>query len=93
MRTTDSFFQENSKEDTNRQLEAPIVRNNLSLHDQEVDSRQLSNQEEEEHNKSMVKAKIHDLTIYTLLDACGIGPQGYMVNYIHADVVQKIKDH
>ena len=26
-----------------------------------------------------------------LLDACSTGPEGYIVNYIHPDVVQQIK--
>ena len=46
-----------------------------------------------EHNKPLVKCKVQSLTFDALLDACSTGPEGYIVNYIHPDIVHKIKTH
>ena len=45
------------------------------------------------HNKPLVQCNIQGLKFNALLDACSTGPEGYIVNYIHPDVVQQIKNH
>jgi hypothetical protein len=45
------------------------------------------------HNKPIVQCNIQGLKFNALLDACSTGPEGYIVNYIHPEVVQQIKNH
>ena len=43
-----------------------------------------------DESKPLVKRDIHGLAFNALLDACSSGPQGYIVNYIHPDVVKLV---
>ena len=81
-----------SKDDNlNAELEAT---NPLQLLDNSLGDSSTSQQLNDiNHNKPLVQCKIQGLVFHALLDACSTGPEGYIVNYIHPDVVQKIKSH
>ena len=83
---------------------AAIPNNNKNLSSKEVnlpqstdaslvDSSTSQKSSYNNHNKPLVQCNIHGLVFNALLDACSTGPEGYIVNYIHPEVVQKIRSH
>ena len=69
-------------EDLDRRLQRKAEASTTTKKDSSIDD-----------SKPLVKCNIHGLTFNALLDACSSGLQGYIVNCIHPDVVNKITDH
>ena len=86
------------------EVATPNNNNSLNVESEDIDPLQLlanslgssstSHQQNDiNHNKPLVQCNVQGLVFNALLDACSTGPEGYIVNYIHPDAVQKIRGH
>ena len=62
-----------------------------NLESSEAESK-LANAQQTKNAPPIIKGKVMGLTFNVLLDPCSTGSEGYIINYVHTDVVHKLEE-